>query len=278
VGGGWHLLTFDQLRELTDEQLTGMINERLHPNAIGPFVAQPADFMAAQFYLAELNRRENERANAERDRMDKRRWWTDFWLELLIVVLIGMEIALSVHGMRQQSREATKEVAAFGRIEEVLAGLEKTSEETAGTMGALEATSQHMSAILQKQVELFYDVQINVVYSVGAKKLTISNLGRSNVTLWSARIGTEAQPMVKYPKPVLIPPSGAYEIGVQDLVKSATSLVPKGQKRPYIYTFWVRNERGEKFTVSGDLLAQWGQNAISFTVPDNTIIAGWSKP
>jgi hypothetical protein len=65
VGGVWNVLTLEQVRKLSDEQVTRLVNERLNPNAGGsPYLVQPADFMAAQFYLAELNRRENERANA----------------------------------------------------------------------------------------------------------------------------------------------------------------------------------------------------------------------
>lgn len=277
MGGIWNLLTFDELRRLTDEELMRMINDRLHPHPVRPFFAQPADFLAAQFYVAELHRRENERANAQRERIERNRWWLDFFLEALIVVLIGFEIWLALSGMHHQSQQSSAQLKALDGMQTVLANLEKTSEATAAAMVAEEKTSQHMNAVLQKQVELFYDVQLNVVYNGATKELVIINSGRSNVALWAQRITALSPRRLIYPKADVIPPSGSYETNMQPAVNSLTSAIPKGQTRVYGYTYWVKNERNEKFTVSGMLVAMWKANAISFNLPINTITPGWNK-
>jgi hypothetical protein len=65
---------------------------------------------------------------------------------------------------------------------------------------------------LEKQVELFYDVQINAVYNEGTKKVMLVNNGRANVTLWAQGVGEETEKMMPYPQSVTITPNSSYEI------------------------------------------------------------------
>jgi hypothetical protein len=129
----WRLITIEELRNLGDEQIIQKVNEALVPPGAGPIsLMQPADVVAAQFYMSELDRRENRRANTERDRIDTQRRRVDLLLELLIVALIGVEIVLSILAQRQQSRDAAQELRAFSDMQVVLSNLRDTSKATGG--------------------------------------------------------------------------------------------------------------------------------------------------
>lgn len=146
MGGRWNITTLEELRELSDEEITKRVNQVLAPgrgitDAQSLFYFQ-SDFMAAQFYVNELERRANRLANAERDRVETNRHHINLVLELLIVLMIGLEIGLAISGMHQQSKTAAQELT-------VLSNLQETSQATAKTMVALESTTEVMSAAIQ---------------------------------------------------------------------------------------------------------------------------------
>ncbi|MGB2636602.1 MAG: hypothetical protein WAM58_21910 [Candidatus Acidiferrum sp.] len=171
--------------------------------------------LEAEFYVRELDRRENRRAEKERrdadtkrDEIETKRRRVDLGLELLIVVLIGLElitaVGLAIWGSRQQAQDVQQELAAFGNMQTVLSNLEKTSEKTAETMKSEGQTMEEMSTSLQRQVALFYDVQTNVVYNESTKKLILINSGRANITVWAQQIGLATAPLLRYPKAVAV--------------------------------------------------------------------------
>lgn len=278
MGVLWNLLTLEQLQQLGDEEITRRVNNLLVPPGAGNrFAAQPVDFIAAQFYVSELDRRENRRTNKERDRIETRRRRVDLLIEFLIVVLIGLEIVLGIHASRQQTKDAAAQVAAQQSMQTVLRQMEITSAATAKTMTALEATTETMNGSLQKQVALFYDVQVNVVYNENTKKLVIINNGRTNISLWSQRVGDEGAMAITYKKPDLVPPAGTYELPMDDAIKIMAAVLPKDQTRPFTFTFLIKNEKQEKFTVNGDFVATWHGDTISFNIPNINLVPGWNK-
>lgn len=278
MGGLWNLLTLEQLQRLSDEEITRRVNDLLAPAGIGnPFIAQPVDFIAAQFYVSELDRRETRRTNVERDRIETRRHRVDLGIELSIVVLIGVEIFLGIQAGHQQTKDAAAQIAALQSMQTVLGQMEITSATTAKTMTTLEATTEMMNGSLQKQVALFYDVQVNVVYNENTKKLMVINSGRTNISLWSQRVGDEGDPVLTYKKPDIVPPTGTYEIALGDTIKTIAAVLPKDQTHPYTFTFLVMNEKQEKFTVNGDLIAVWRGETITFNIPNVSLVPGWNK-
>jgi len=224
----------------------------------------------ARFYLDELERRKN-------DNIARR----DFRMELIVIFLIGLElvaaIVLAIYGGQQQTKDLKQELTAFEQIHDVLAHLQDTSKATADSLVLVNNTMKTMELSLQKQVELFYDVQINVVYNESTKKLMIINNGRSNITVWTQRVGKESDPMLDYPKPDLIAPAGTYEIALEDAVKTIAATLPKGEMQPYSFTFLVKNEKQERFTVNGLLIAVWHGETVSFNIPNITLVPGWNR-
>ena len=116
---------------------------------------QPADFLAAQYYVSELDRREVRRENEERDRIETVRRRIDLGLELLIVVLIGIEILLAIGSDRQRSNDAALELKALARCRSSSLILQDTSKATADTMKDERQIMEGMKTSLDRQVALF---------------------------------------------------------------------------------------------------------------------------
>lgn len=248
----WNLLTLEDLRELTDEQLTRRINDRLNPNplsnpnAVGPFLGVPADYVAAQFYLAELNRRESERTTSARDAIERRRWRIDFALELLIVLLIGLEIWLSVSGMRQQSREAARQWAVFGQMEDVLSNLQQSSKATADTLVALKPVMESMNRATRGQLALSYDPSVIVKFN-GVHQLQVLNAGRTRITLWGSSLAGQAPEFLK--TPTVLPPNGGYEFNGESLFEELSGRYQRHGSISVPYSIYMKDELGAKFEV-----------------------------
>jgi hypothetical protein len=114
------LANLDQLAAMTNDQITLEINELLVPTHGIPANVSPADVMAAQFYMTELDRRKDALAQAERDRIETNRWRTDLINEFIIIGMIGVEIILSIYGVRmaisgdrRQSQDVERQLVEF---------------------------------------------------------------------------------------------------------------------------------------------------------------------
>jgi hypothetical protein len=248
MGTWWNMLTLEQLRALTDEQITRQVNERLAPQGPlgGQIFAQPADFIAAQFYVNELDRRENHRINAERDRIERRRRWIDLGLEILIVVLIGVEIFLGIQAGHQQSRQAAKELEAFGNLQTILANLQKSSQATADTLAQLKTATDSINLATQGQLAVSYDPSVTVKFDA-MHKLDVLNNGRTNITLWGSLIQGEGQVFLKVPS--VLPPNGGYEFNAEALYSQLAEKFQKTGTVSLKYEVYVKNELGTKFVV-----------------------------
>jgi hypothetical protein len=118
-------LTLQELRAVSDQELTAEVNRYLVPPYGDDLNKQMAvNREAAQFYIAELNRREDQRAQAERDRIESERHQINLRLDLLIVGLIVVEIivaiGLAIWGDRRQTEDVNQQLAAFKGIQKAL--------------------------------------------------------------------------------------------------------------------------------------------------------------
>lgn len=248
MGGVWNMLTLEQLQRLSDEEITRQVNERLAPNgSIGvPFLGQPADFIAAQFYVSELDRRENRRVNAERDRIETKRRRIDLGLELLIVVLIGLELILGIRAGAQQSKYAMQELKAFAAMQQVLSNLQKSSQATADTLTQLKTATDSIKAATQGQLAISYDPSVIVKFAA-AHKLDVLNNGRTNITLWGSAIEGQSPVFLKVPS--VLPPTGGSEFDAEALYAQLLARFEKAGPVSVKYDVYVKNELGSKFVV-----------------------------
>ena len=86
---------------MTNEQVLERINALVSPPQ--PIAStsrlplyDPMDFVVAQFYIDELDRREKQKADEARDEIERQRWQTDLKYERWIVGLIVLEVILAI--------------------------------------------------------------------------------------------------------------------------------------------------------------------------------------
>jgi hypothetical protein len=239
-------LTKKQLRQRVDDEFA-LADEK-----------GPAYLAKAQFYMRELEHR--------RDSWVSRR---DLFLELVVIVLIGGELYMSYTGGIQQDRQ-------FKSQQTVLGNMETSSGETLRAITAERQTMEAMRISLERQVELYYDVQINAFYSEATQKLILTNSGRANVTVWRQRITYDSKFEV-YPKPVTITPTGTFETPLTSDIRKLSQELPKGQMRVYTFEFSIKNEKQEPFTLTGDLIGMWKNDTVSFNCQSHGVVPGWRK-
>jgi hypothetical protein len=219
----------------------------------------PAYLMEAQFYIRELEHRHDSWVSIR-----------DLLLEIAVILLIGWEIWMGYRAEGLQTKN-------FKVEKEVFDNLNASSSATANTLVAVNGTMEAMKLSLEKQVALFYDVQVNVIYNEGTKKLILINDSRSNVTVWAHRVGVESAPMETYLKPVVITPSGTFEFGFDEYAKQISGQLPKGASQTFRFTFFLKNEKHERFTLSGDLIAAWHGDVFYFLSQSQGTTPGWNK-
>jgi hypothetical protein len=244
------LVTLPELQAMSDNEVIQSINKLLVPSTSALAQLDSGDVVAAQFYLAELRRREDQRAKAESDRIETERWRIDQRNEYIIIALIGIEIllaiGLAIWGDRRQTRDVQQQLEAFGRMQTVLSHLEASSQATADTLKNLQTTTEGMNTALQKQLALSYDVSISVFYNQEKKRMNFINMGHTNVTLWGLKFFDE--PKIIEPPGRTIQPNGAgYEIEAAPMYGRALARIPKGQTGLAPFEIYLKNERGEEF-------------------------------
>jgi len=85
----------------------------------------------------------------------------------------------------------------------------------------------------------------------------------------------DSAPMQKYLKPVVITPTAHWSLDSTNTGNKSPA-TSKGASQPFASRFFVKNEKQERFTLSGDLVAAWhGMRSIHNAVArDHT---GWNK-
>jgi hypothetical protein len=202
--------------------------------------------LAAQFYVNELDRRENLRANAERDKIETRRTRIDLGIELLIVILIGVEIFLGIQAGRQQSRQATQELKAFSDMQLVLSSLQKSSQATADTLVQLKTATDSINVATKGQLAVSYDPSVVVKFEA-THKLDVINNGRTNITLWGSAIEGQGPVFLKVPS--VLPPNGGYEFNAEPLYSQLNERFTRSGTVSVKYEVYLKNEPGAKFVV-----------------------------
>jgi len=246
-GAWWQILTLEELRGLSDHEVARRVNNVLAPQ--GPGIAnqiwrQPADFIAAQFYVAELDRRESQRFEEKRDRTERTRFRVDLAIEVLIILLIGLELVMALKQDREQTR-------AFQAQQAVWSNMEKSLDATAGTLAALQKTTETMNTAVQNELALSYDPSVGVSFDP-AQQMRVVNTGRTNLMLGGSKIAN--QPAVFLGTPYLLGPTAGYAFNAGDLFGELTrSLKPFSRGPSIACEVYIKNELGVEFVVNSTI-------------------------
>jgi len=272
-------LKLEELRNLSDEEVVKRINDKIAPDLNTLTLSLP-DFVSAQFYMAELDRRERNRADRERDEIEAKRWRTDLKYEQWIVFLIVLELivaaVLTLWADHRQSKSSEMELAALQSMQHVLSHLEESSAATAGTLTALQETSKQMNEAVQKELAFSYEVSLNVKFDITSDQIIITNEGQTRVTLWGSKVGKSALVMEQTPR--TLTPGVPYLITSHDVTTGLSGVVPKGGFAPVPFVMFIKNERGEEFVARYEF-AQMGMTGPMQIQPIMVSITQfeWSK-
>jgi hypothetical protein len=153
----------EEFEKLSKPDLRRLANEYFQrADSAGPLDG-PAYLLRAQFYLHELDRREDSRISLR-----------DLVLEIVVIVLIGAEIALGIWEGRQQS-------AAFNGVTTILNNLEASSEATAKTLTSLQERQLQLLQQTAQEATSRPDVQLEVVRGESTLGMKIRNVGTLKV-------------------------------------------------------------------------------------------------
>ena|SRR2546427_9734771 len=122
-------MTYEKFVKATKADLVNKANECFATAAAAGNLNKPAALLEAQFYVGEIDRRDQNRISR-----------SDFWLEIIVISLIGLEI---VFGYFQ------------GRV---LDRLEQSASATAKTLTSLAAVTEEMQKTEQRLLALNYEV------------------------------------------------------------------------------------------------------------------------
>lgn len=251
------MLTVKELEKLSRRQLRARADEVFQDAE----TRGPGYLIGAQFYIGELERRADSRTSIR-----------DLILEILVICLIGGELYMSHQQSVQQDTQ-------FKEQQIVLGNMEKSSRETLAAITAERRTMAAMNDALQKQLSLYYDVELNAIYNEQTKQLRIVNQGRTAVKLWGGKLGVDQNTKITmYPKPKLVAPgNGTYDVSLSDLGLIVSFGLAKDQHLNSGFVFLVTNEKNERFTFRGDLIGVWQNNSFTFLTQPNTVLPGWDK-
>jgi hypothetical protein len=191
----------------------------------------PGYLAEAQFYMRELEHR--------RDLWVSRR---DLFLEMVVIALIGWEIHM---GYQQQ----THQDEAFEKEKTIWEHMDTSTKATADTLSSLAGTSDAMNKALQKQLALFYDISVSTTYSSTDKRLTITNMGRTNVIIGGIKIANVVAVMI--PEGRVVTPQSTYNVELAATLAYDYIVQQAAQDKDGLTPFdvYVRNERREEFVI-----------------------------
>ena len=127
-----------------------------------------------------------------------------------------------------------------------------------------------MNASLQKQLALYYDVSMNIVFDPDKKELTFINNGRTNIALWGTKAGEDAAQIEKEGR--TIPPNGGFTMGAATTCNFMTARFPKPSEGSVPYEVYIKNERREEFVLRGNFGMSWQGDAGKLTVQTTAIM------
>src|SRR5712692_1686554 len=190
----WRLLKIEELRKLNDDEIIQRVNDLLAPELTGTstWILEPADVAAADFYMKELDRRENRREEAKRDEIESDRWRIDFGMERRIIQLIIAELALTVLvalvGFYEQSKDLERQLQAFGKVQLAIEG---TTQNVAKLQKSTDETVKSISLLndkMQRELDLYYEPSVLLVYRrIGTAEIAeVHNYGRTSIAIVGA--------------------------------------------------------------------------------------------
>lgn len=279
-------MNLDQLERMSVEALRRTANEKLGQLEAGgagpgaastsaPWTDQGPILSEAQFYLDEIERREGR----EERRRQSRIGFRDFILEVIVIVLIGLEIIFGIVGGNQQLaalkrlKDGSDQQLALLQTMNTSAGqtatiLKNLSDEQNQALTAQQQTLQiitQMNGALQAQLGLSYVPELTLTYNESQKSLLFQNFGKMNISLFGTKVSDQPERLM-FPEPRIIVPSTGFTWSIEESLKAVSLRVPKGGREQVRYDVYFKNAKEKKFTASYFVIFLWKGDAMSVSV------------
>jgi hypothetical protein len=191
----------------------------------------------AQFYLAELDRRDQAKERRASQRIARR----DFWLEIGVIVLIGAELI-----------EGNKQTAV----------LDKLNQSSAATAATLTAVRQAQEASLETQKHTLENITamndalqnesdlnlLDVLQCSGSDSqghIYLGNRGKASLFLWGSRYDSRSPVMQR--TATVIPYGGSHTLDVSRLSKELFGETGDAPQRVVPYELYLKTANGKKY-------------------------------
>jgi uncharacterized FlaG/YvyC family protein len=215
----------------------------------------PVDRLAilqeAQFYTRELERRHDSWISLR-----------DLVLEIAVIALIGWEIYMGYHQQWQQDQAFQKEQAIWMNMERSSQATATKSEATEKILGSLQTTTEIMNGAVQTQLGLLYEVNVITIFDNETKRIGITNVGRTPVTIVGSQFW-DMRPEMEVENPRIVAPGTSYTIDGTAFHDAMAVRIPKigdGEFVPWV--IYLRNEAGKKITVRTYLAGKWEKDTL----------------
>jgi hypothetical protein len=249
-------ITLQEIENMNKKQLKQAIRNCFEYAPEASPVDRLAVLLEAQLYSRELERRSDSWVS-----------WRDLVLEVVVIALIGWEILM---GYQQQ----THQDQTFEKEKTIWEHMDTSTKATADTLLATQGTMEAMRNAEENQLKLFYDINMNTLYVASSKGLSLINNGRTNVTLWELKIGTG--PRVPEKEPRVITPNAGFQVSLQQFYDLSKKNLAKDSLGQTPLDVFVKNEKGEKFTVQGYLVTVWTKDDIDIRTQTTSVTPGWN--
>jgi hypothetical protein len=236
-------VTLEELAIMSDEHVMMKINEFLVPgNRLG-LPPKADDLVGAQFYMAELDRRNarlieqhRQKVDAERDRIERSRHHVSLTIEILVVFLISAELVFAIIEGREQAR--------------ILSGLQSSSAATASILTNLQASGTPNGLDTTKVSEM----TLTVKYDATARAMVVTNLGPVDITLLAYKFGNGRGIETELGPHQAIPPGlTSAAVPIENAVKIMGNY-PKSSEEYYMpFRLWFRERDGTEYLANTPL-------------------------
>jgi hypothetical protein len=79
-------------------------------------------------------------------------------------------------------------------------------------------------------------------------------------------------------KPFIVAPGSSHDTLMEGWLILGIGTLPRGERHLFQVVYWVKNEKKERFTVTGDLLAAWRGDVLTYYPHLTGTVPGWNNP
>jgi len=283
--------SIEEIETLSERQLRIRANEWLAYLAQCGNEQRPGAVAQAEFYMRELERRENAEIAARDLRFSTRDLEManrSYTMEKSVIGLIGLEIIIAIVGLWYGIHEGNKQqkvledmgkntatTAAILKTQgEVLDKVNTNTHDTVEAFGKLQQVQNDslgaqkntlrsigkMNGALQQELDLEFAVAVTVTADEITKRITLMNQTKTAIYVEAAKYGDE--PPLKFTDERFVSPNQGYFFQWEKIFENAASSIPKGETRKVPFEFYILAADGKPWIARCFLLEKWEADVL----------------